>query len=104
MVTKFHSALWTEVRRANTLQVSQLLENLQAYKHDKFLKPFLTCCKADDFAKLRTNYPSEEYLLKCYDVSIDINSKDVENPKKGPELGKQIKELRIKAIESIVIE
>lgn len=90
--------------RATTL--TDVLQNLGAYKTDNSLADFLLACEAD--AKGRTDfeekpYPQAELISNAAIAANAIDNTEIINSGlKGPEFGEALRRLRIKAITEVI--
>ncbi len=104
IVAEFH----TQCHQAFTLKaatVLKLLERIDAFRRPERLADFVKACEAD--AKGRKNfetcdYPQANYLLEAYRLSSNVKTeKIIAAGYKGAEIGVQLKQQRIKIIETL---
>ena len=100
-VMRYH----THCHRAFELRpatITDLLNSLGAFKANNLLDDFLLACEAD--AKGRTGledqaYPQADYLRKAQQAAVSVDTSTVMDQNlSGPEIGRAIRDLRIKAI------
>ena len=102
LVAEFH----TQCHQALSLKpatVLKLLEKIDAFRRPERLLHFIQACEADAKGRKHfedSEYPQAEYLREAYDVSISISTEAIIDAGfQGAEIGQQLKQQRIKAIE-----
>lgn len=92
------------IHRAFELKAStllRLLKNLNALREGELFEKALLCCQADDFGKLRTEYPQREFLLSLAKVLNEADYSDLIKNFKGKELGEKIEQEQIRLIQGV---
>lgn len=89
--------------RATTIE--KLFSRLNAYRQPKLLEKFVQACEADAtgrWGEAFQTYPQADYIRQLFKAARSINKQPLfEHGYEGEELGNQIRQLRISAIQSI---
>lgn len=89
--------------RASTIE--KLFSRLNAYRQPKMLEKFVLACEADAtgrWGEAFKTYPQADYIRQLFKAANNIDKQPLfEHGYEGEELGKQIRQLRISAIQSI---
>lgn len=90
------------ILEARPVTVMRLLERLDVFRHPDLLADFVLTCEADFRGRKGLQdrlYPQGEYLQQAYVVAAAIHARDLDlEGISGPEVGKRLREARIKAI------
>jgi tRNA nucleotidyltransferase (CCA-adding enzyme) len=86
--------------------VLRLLERLDVFRQPGLLPDFITACKADFRGRKDLGdrpYPQGDYLQRAYGVAAAILARDLDlQGISGPEVGRRLREARIKALTGLV--
>lgn len=84
--------------------IARMFKHCDAYRREDRFIDFLNSAEADSKGRLgfeKRPYPQKNYLLTCLKECQGISQKDIDQNLQGPEIGKAIECLRIKAISKI---
>ncbi len=88
--------------RATTIE--KLFSRLNAYRQPKLLEKFVLACEADAtgrWGEAFQTYPQADYIRSLYQAARNIDKQPLfEHGYQGEELGQQIRQLRISALQS----
>lgn len=103
MVCQWHLQAHTIMElRAKTIE--KLFSRLDAYRNPKYLEKFVQACQADAtgrWGEQFQQYPQADYIRKLFKAARKIDKQPLfEQGLQGKALGEQIRQLRIRAIQS----
>ncbi len=93
------------IKELRATTVEKLFSRLNAYRQPKVLEKFLLACEADATGRWGDQfktYPQADYTRKLFKAARHVDKQPLfEQGYQGPELGQQIRQLRVAAIQSI---
>lgn len=80
----------------------KLLKQVEAIRNVEFFEKILLVCKADDFGKLREDYPPAEYLAPIAKALRDLNIAEHLTGVPKEQISDKVYELQIQTIKSLI--
>lgn len=104
LVAKYH-LVCHQAEKLKPSTLHDFLIKLDALRRPNRFYEFLTACEADMRGRLgfeETPYPQKTFLQKAYKVIKEVSGNDLPPQLSGLEYGKQLRDLRIKALKNVL--